>query len=585
MLVLLAYAAPGVSAGAPAATPAPTPGATADLRFRDVVITPDSLALGDVAVVRFSVIDQSDLPVSGLTTNATLRAPSTQSTEDSVEPVITAFGRSLADPGRYEASVALNQIGSWWLEIDARDGQGHVARANRFLTVDPVRATPTAPVANPVFLQGDTWGTYYRLDPTTGSVARLTGQSLIQAGTRQLVVNTTLTPEGTVSSAYGGTWRLKVALTDGPSGQPAGTFDLGDVRASVYLGSVDQPAIASAVTVDPAGSRVYTYWSRQLGQGWLAAVSVGDLRTNEVLHTTTLHGAIAADGTWARLDLAADGSQLVVSEQVVKTASVVGYRLTALDPQTLDPLAEYRRTNAPDDPLARCVLSSPLPSGPVGDDPSLRYSLCTPQASRGPSLVTWDPLKGAVVRQVDLASLAADNPSYVDGVASPDGTRFYAVNALSRQLVEVDLRTGATLRRVSLVPNDQSTPTPSTWERFRDWLTGKVSRAALAGVIVRPGLAIAPDGATLYLVAPVTAATRSQGDGIWVINAKTLQVSAHLLSGQSVSGLVVGPDGRLAVVRQDSSSSGEDVVVVRPDGQTLISLSLPDRIASTSTSR
>ena len=66
-----------------------------------------------------------------------------------------------------------------------------------------------------------------------------------------------------------------------------------------------------------------------------------------------------------------------------------------------------------------------------------------------------------------------------------------------------------------------------------------------------------------------------------MIDSGSLQATRHLLSGQPVAGVVVAPNGRLAVIASDQESDDSQISVVQPDGQVVISLTLPDNLAAT----
>src|SRR6185312_8868886 len=199
-------------------------------------------------------------------------------------------------------------------------------------------------------------------------------------------------------------------------------------------------------------------------------------------------GAIAADSTWAQLDVTPDGKQLIVSEQVVQSTTITGYRLTTLDAASLDTVEEYRRTDAPNDPLTQCLIPYRGETGPVLDSGALRYSLCSPtDNSQDVALVTWNPLSGSVSHLTDLSALAGANSLYVDGVASPDGHSFYAVNTVAQQIAEVNLSNGAIVKQTVFSTVDQQSANPSPLDRLKHWLLGEIAPPARAGILIQPG--------------------------------------------------------------------------------------------------
>ena len=550
--------------------------------FSDVELSSDSPALGDVESVRFTVVDASGATVSGLDVEATLNQPRDAGTAGPMVPILSTIGRELESPGQYEVSLALNQPGKWAIDITARNSLGN-AQLTRVISVDSQPDGKIPDISDPVFLPADVWGTVYRLDPTTGSVASLSGGAVVHAGRRWWMTDTELVPLVSPDPLYGGRWELTVSLSDGLTGQPISTVDLGAIRASVFIGSTDQPAIATAVALAPDGATVYIYWARQLGQGWLASIASADPATGRVIQQRILQGAITADSTWAHLDVAPDGRQIIVSEQVVQSTTITGYRLTTLDAGSLATVDEYRRPDAPNDPLTQCLIPYRGPTGPVLGGGALRYSLCSPtDNSQDIALVTWSPVKGEVTHLTDLSSLSGANPLYVAGVASPDGRYFYAVNTVSQQIAEVDLSTGAIIKQTAFSAVDQQNPAPSPIDRFKHWLLGAIAPPARAGILIQPGVNIAPDGTSLYLVTPTSSSGHSAGDGIWVLDTATLHVTGHILSGQTIAGMVVTNDGQLAVVHMGLDGQANEISVVKPNGQSVVSLALPDDSTSVS---
>ena len=565
-------------------SPGPAAAGAAPWRFIGVTLEPSEPTVGDVATLRFGVVDDQGALVSGLSISAELRPPATSYDQSPPDPVLTTVGRAGSDPGHYVIQVALNEPGRWWLDVQATDGSGRLATTSEFLVVSPSFGVPQASIDQPVFLQADVWGAYYRLDPTTGSVVTLNGQQLLQTGARAWIGGARLTATGPISSLYGGTWHLTIDVNDSLTGAPAVELDLGDIRADVQVGSADQPAIATSLAMAPDGSRLYVYWARQLGQGWLAHVLSVSTVNGKVVRQRDLIGAISADVFWARLDVTPDGQELILAEQAIRSSAApvgTGYRLTVLRADTLATVAEHRRVPATGDPLTACLLAYPGPAGPVAGRSDLRYSLCSPDGQVDtPKLVTWDPLSATVVHQVNLGDVAVGAPANVDGVASPDGRRFYAVNTVTRRLDEVDMISGAVLREANFAPPP---PTPPPWDRFLNWFLGMVSSRAAAAAATSSGVSIAPSGKELYLVV-AGGSGHDTGDGVLVIDTASLQVIGHLLAGQQVTAITVAPTGQL-VVREAGTPSSDQLAILDPDGQTRVSLALPDQASAASERR
>ena len=208
-VLLLVVAAPAASASEPTSG---TPEATG-WRFAGLTVEPVNPAVGDIATVRFSVVDDEGAPLTGLRPVATLRPALTTSGAQS-DPVLLAAGRPLDDPGWYHVALALNQAGRWWIDVEVTDDTGRTATTSHFIAVAPTLGTPPATTDAPLFLPGDSWGAYYRLDPDTGSLATLSGEDLLHAGDHWWLATTRLTPRGPVTPEYGGTWQLTVELSE-----------------------------------------------------------------------------------------------------------------------------------------------------------------------------------------------------------------------------------------------------------------------------------------------------------------------------------------------------------------------------------
>jgi hypothetical protein len=555
-------------------TPAPVFGNTADdWYFIDVSITPNEYIAGQILRAGFTVVDGRGVPVSGLRTAAVLRPPSDANDDVPPPPILTTVGRTLPEPGRYEVTLALNQPGRWWLELRVQNATGNRARYDHFLVVSASGEPVPAPTEQPLFLRGDEWDAYYRVDPVTGSVTTISGQDLLAVGDRWWVARTQLTRRGSFSPEYGGVWRVEFNVADAVTGEEVARFDAGDVRAGVYPGSQQEPAIATSLSVSPDGSAVFLYWARQLGEGWLAFVAVGDPVTGEIINQRMLRGAINGNGFWAEIDLMADGRHLVITEQVVRAASISGYRLSVLESTSLDPVVEYRRTDAREDPLTYCMLTYPGPVGVTASELGHRYGLCSPPgATDHLALVVWDPLSGQPVHQVDLGGVARESPAYVDGVASQDGRMFYAVNTRTLLVAEIDMLTGVVLRETSLVPE---TTEPSTLDRIFDWFFGTfVPQGAAAASRFEPSLTIDPDNQFLYVVARPDG---DDGDGIWIIDLASFQPVERLFTGKPIDGIVATANGQIAVIQRGAHATHDEVIVIDHTGQTQLMFYLPGR--------
>ncbi len=542
----------------------------AALRFVDVEIEPDEPTAGSVATMSFRIEDPDGNPVSGLRASGLLRAPSTAQDVAPPPPTVTTIGRELSDPGSYEVAVALNQPGRWWIEIRVDDDSGDIARFDHFTIVDAIDDPAPATTSEPIFIRSGEWNTFYRVDPDTGGVVELPGEHLFDVGGRWWLAEVSIQERGSISSSYGGTWRLHVSIRDAISGNSLSTMNLGDVRANVYSGSQQEPAIATAITIAPDGSAAYIYWARQLGDGWISWVAEADPLTGEIRNEQVINGAIASNGFWAEISIRQDG-QVLVTEQVVELASVSGYRLSLIDRDTMEISTQYRRTDAREDSLTHCMLAYPGPIGDVAGDEPVRYSLCAPPESNGSqSLVVWDPVTGEAEYSIDLEPIAGDHPGAVDGVASPDETSFYVVNTRSLRIAEIDLQTGELTRQRSLLPEEDDDP--STLDRFFDWVFGAAAPAtAQASGSIEPSVAISPGGEYLYVVAN----PEDREPGVLVIELEQLEIINSLKTGEVVDGIIATSDERLVVIQRESDADGDAVTILDQDGRTRVTFTLP----------
>lgn len=555
------------------------PDDTAMLRFVNVQIEPEEPTAGSVATIRFQIQDPDGNPVAGLRASGLLRAPSTAQDVSPPQPTVTTIGRELSDPGYYEVAVALNQPGRWWIEVRVDDQSGNIARFDHFTIVDAIDSPVPASTSEPIFIRSVEWNTFYRVDPDTGSVVELPGESLFEVSGRWWLSEFTIQERGSISSSYGGTWRLHVQIRDAISGNVLTTITLGDIRANVYGGSQQEPAIATAISIASDGSAAYIYWARQLGDGWIAHIAEADPLTGEVRNQQVINGAIVSNGFWAEISIRDDG-QILVTEQVVELVSVSGYRLSLIDRATMDITTQYRRTDARDDALTHCMLAYPGPTGNVAGDEPARYSLCQPPESNGSrTLVVWDPESGETRHTIDLNTVAGENASHLDGVATSEGTTFYAVNTRTLRIAEIDLLTGEITRERSLLPEDDEDP--STLDRIFDWVFGGWSTPAQASGMIEPSVAISPDGEYLYVISN----PENREPGVLVIDLNQLEIINSLKTGENVDGIIATTDDRLVVIQRDPEAEADAVTILDQDGSTRVTFTLPGQAEVAGTRR
>jgi hypothetical protein len=541
-------------------------------RFVEVQIEPEELTAGSVATVRFAIEDQYGNSVSGLRASGILRPPSTAQDTAPPPPALTSIGRELSEPGQYEVNVALNNSGRWWIEVRVDDDYGRIARYDHFTVVDSHDEPPPATTSDPIFLRANDWDRYFRIDPDTGSVTTLDGAHLFQVGDRWWIGEVRMQERGSISQEYGGTWRLHVNLRDALNGNDLTTINLGNVRANVFSGSASDPAIATAMSIAPDGSAIYIYWARQLGDGWVAHLVEADPLTGEIRNERTLNGAISSNGFWAEIYLR-DDDNLVVAEQVVELASVSGYRLTVVDRHSLNTVSQLRQVDAREDPLTHCMLAYPGPIGHIAGDEEKRYAVCSPPEDEFErALVAWDPLTGEPAYARDLSEIVDSDPDHIEGIAEPGASTFYAVDTHTMEIAEVDLSSGNSIRSHSLLPEDDDDP--STLDRFFDWVFGSSTEEPAESEPHESGIAISPDGSTLYVIANPP----GREPGILVIDTANLEIVNSLKTGEQVDAITATHDGRLIAIQRNNGADADEITVLDRDGNIYVSFTLPGQL-------
>ncbi len=536
--------------------PAPPQGAAEDaaLRIVQVIVEPTSPAAGDVATVHFQVVGSEGAPVSGLQVRA-LVLPTSESSNSAAASIAEIRSAREIAPGTYEVRVPLNESGRWRLDIEATNGIAS-AVSSSLLDVVPRLAGPL-PSEAPLVLRTTSWATALRFDPSTGSVVRLLGETLVAAEGMTYFVRRSSSPVGAISRLYGGLWQLSLVFTDVRSGQER-RIDLNPVRASLQPGSTSTPATAMAVVGLPEKPVIFVYQAARLGQGWFAEIIALDSRSGELRTRRVLPGALRGTQLLPRVAVTA-GSQLVVFERLLSLDGSGEARVSILDVETLE-LRTSRRwwftAAAPGD--TDCLANPTADGGALNSDQVRWFSWCRDSSTSWLGL--WDLATGETVARIIA------HPATTVLLPSHDGRWLYLVETRLRRVVALDTDTGA--RREAPRP-DSANEEISLWQRFARLLLPDVQAASAASLRA----ALSPDGRLLYIVFP---STDDFGDGIWVYETATLEPVDHLLPGWLVRGVAVASDGTVIAIAH--GSGGDRLIVLDTNGPRLI-ITVPERIS------
>jgi DNA-binding beta-propeller fold protein YncE len=269
----------------------------------------------------------------------------------------------------------------------------------------------------------------------------------------------------------------------------AGTLESLDPLTGGRVATHPAPAWASAVRTSADG-RWLVFGAPGPGDRFL----VQDAAWRSAPVSVRLHGSFAFDG------LSPDGQRLYLLERL--DAGHYQVRMYDLRQGTLAPYVIADKSEI-GQPMSGTALASFI-NGPA----TLQLTLYQGGA-KGQAFVHVLP-----VAQALPFAYCVDLPGPADGwgfAAAPDGRHMYAVNPTDQRVVELDASSDAA---------------PSVRQRRSDVAMGRSAR---------PALAVAPDGATLYL---------GTDSGVAAIDAGTLKVGGRGLSGRTVTALSVAPDGR-----------------------------------------
>jgi len=515
------------------------------------VIEPTAPRAGDTVIVHLTVVDARDRPVTGLTGHAQVRPVVNAVVEDTVAEVV---GLAETGPGEYVVTVPLNIPGEWRIVVTLTDAVRTLEQAAR-IVVAP-RLDPPPPSQAPLVFRGSSWVTALRVDPATGSIVRLLGDSAVTTAETTLLVRRATSPLGPISRLFGGQWQLDLTFTDTRTGHEL-RVPLGPIRASLQPGSSSTPAIVVATTGLPTQPAVIVYQAWRLGEGWQSELVLVDTRSGDIVATTILPGALRGTQLLPRVAATPEGT-IVVLERALSLQATGEARVTTLATTPLIIQATRRwsfsTTGLPD---ADCLANPALDGGVLGRVSPRWFAWCRDLS--GTWLGLWDLPSGMLLARLPL------DPTATVLLPSPDGSELFLVETTQRRLLALDAEVGRVRESTRSLRDTSTRP-------LRDELARFLAPPARAASFAELRAALSPDGRLLYAVFPTTTDT---GDGLWIFATATLQLVDRLLLGWLVHGVVTAPDGTLIAVTD--GPTGDRLVVLENDQPRLI-VTVPERI-------
>jgi hypothetical protein len=523
--------------------------------------------MGAEATLTFQLVDSQDIPVSGATIRAELRAPVTSYGAPSPPPIVITWGTPDQAPGHYRLAFPTNFPGRWWLDVTCLGPAGQVGKFSYFLTVTPQFGLVPTTSNTLLFLQSSQRQTYYRVDPVQGTVTTFAADAIVRAAGRWWAIQRTVTPIVQPDAPPGvQSWRLTVLITDLESGKILSPIVLDTLPASSQSTAADTPPFVFAVAGNPQQSSLYVYWAWTADHQWRARIGSIDLGQATLGFTTAVGGALAGSYLFAQMGTSDDGKELVVVEHTVALGMSDINRLSRFDSRTLT--MQVTNTFRDDGTATTCLFSTLGINGLTNGTPARWYSLC-PLTGNQFALTLWAPETAALVFTRTLVA-AADSTFTLDQAQ-------HRVLILNQHrpavLASVDLATGAV---IYLSAAERSGP-HSLLARLTRWLLDQLDRPAVAQSLPSLWAGVDPQGEWLYTVVPVIQNDRV-GDGVWVLNGRTFEVVDHWLPGYRITGVAVAHSGTpVAIIH---GSEADRLALLDPTlGTPQVILQLPGHVA------
>lgn len=523
-------------------------------RFSELSVEPTNPLAGDVVTVSCSVRNGFDQPVTGLQLRVRVVAPRAQYAEVPPQPIAWVMGGREIAPGRYVIAVPLNEAGRWWIDLTF-SGEGREETTSVFVVVSPRLAAPS-PSRAPLLLRGVSWVTLLRIEPSTGSLVRIIGDSAVRSSAGFFVVRRAVTPLGPVSRLYGGEWLLTLTLDDVTTGREI-LVELGPFRAALQPGSTSTPALTFAWTGIPLAGAVLLAVSSRLGEGWITRLYVVDGQSGERVSEQILPGALRGTQVLLAVGVAPNG-QTVVVERALMLRTGGETRLSVLELPTLA-VGRVHRWRFADGSLEESdCLANPIADVGVAGATGPRWVAWCRDAT-GPWLGVWD------IETRQLLSRLATDPRETTVLSSPDGKFLYAVETKQQRVVRVELETG----ELATFPLAGEEPVS---DAIDGQSIGSQEQGAVRSSLPFPQAALSPDGALLYVVFPLAG---TSGAGVWVYETANFHFLEHLLANWMVEGVTVSSDG--VVVAYNSDDLGEHLIILR-DGEPQLVIIVPEKV-------
>ncbi|HEY7523835.1 MAG TPA: hypothetical protein VH720_09315 [Candidatus Limnocylindrales bacterium] len=329
---------------------------------------------------------------------------------------------------------------------------------------------------------------------------------------------------------------------------------------SVQAGS----PIVLAGSLSPDGHWIAIGSARLHGLAWHFGLDVYEVGTGRSVARNDLGTVNAGNGrgafgnvfAWGPApSFSADGRTLVVQGTVVKGDRIAETRVWTVQ-RVGDRLSRPVRVDAE----RRSLLADPCLDIVV--DPM-----------NGGGLAGWcwfDDGRGQVVRIADRSglvahevALAAEGTTWGWGprMVLPDSSAVVAWDPVGRRLARVDLRTGQLDTSAAHTDSAQAFP---ALEALANRVAAWIAPTTHAKWILEPGLAISPEGTTVYAIGvrEQSAEVEAPGVGVDVFDLASLERTSHWAIPGDATSIVVTPDGGWVIVASTEMPAGHTTITV-----------------------